>query len=681
MCTRIQVKFNLYFNIQYLIMFRYRPEIDGLRAIAIIPVIFFHAGFENFQGGFIGVDVFFVISGYLISSIIFRELSAGRFTLKNFYERRARRIIPALFLVLIVSFPMALLWMPPVDMLDFSQSLVAIPLFVANFLFYSESGYFDSIMEVKPLFHTWSLAVEEQFYVLFPLLIIFLWKYKANVIIGITLIIFIASLIAAELFSHSDRMLAFFMLPTRAWELLLGFGVAFIEFHNATPLNKLFFKNLLSLFGLTLIVYSVFYFNENTLIPGVYALIPTVGTALIIMFSQDTHVGRLIGNRYFVGIGLLSYSAYLWHQPLFAFVRIYRFGDTKFGMFASAILITFILAFLTWKFVEKPFRDKSILNLRTVTLSFVISGLFIVSIGLFGVLSNGFESLYKSRLTETERIFFNNAKEISELRNNKSVNNFPECFIKYSESDEFYQKFNNCFDKNGPAVVLMGDSHMGNVKRALSKTQKYNFIVSVSGHHCHPYHYYDENNISTCDFDNIHKFIKAQKLKISFLIYNQLGSYFLHDEKKDTLNHKSVDYAKKHIMEVDIKRINKILKYLNLINSNVKVIWLASWIEPRYPMHNPRKIVKYGIDNLDYIPNVVKMFSNIDQEIDNAIYDSGSEVAYIKLFDNRSKSNFLSLIENNCVTFNDKDHLSSCGEKIAGPIFHKKIQNSLNSVE
>ena len=134
-------------------------------------------------------------------------------------------------------------------------------------------------------------------------------------------------------------------------------------------------------------------------------------------------------------------------------------------------------------------------------------------------------------------------------------------------------------------------------------------------------------------------------------------------------------------MEVDIKRINKILKYLNLINSNVKVIWLASWIEPRYPIHNPRKIVKYGIDNLDYIPNVVKMFSNIDQEIDNAIYDSESEVAYIKLFDNRSKSNFLSLIENNCVTFNDKDHLSSCGEKIAGPIFHKKIQNSLNSVE
>ena len=128
---------------------------------------------------------------------------------------------------------MALLWMPPVDMLDFSQSLVAIPLFFSNFLFYSESGYFDSIMEVKPLFHTWSLAVEEQFYVLFPLLIIFLWKYKANVIIGITLVIFIASLIAAELFVHSDRMLAFFMLPTRAWELLLGFGVAFIEFHNA----------------------------------------------------------------------------------------------------------------------------------------------------------------------------------------------------------------------------------------------------------------------------------------------------------------------------------------------------------------------------------------------------------------------------------------------------------------
>jgi len=659
-------------------MFNYRPEIDGLRALAIIPVIFFHAGFEHFQGGFIGVDVFFVISGYLISSIILKEVSTGTFTLKNFYERRARRILPALFLVVFASIPLALLWMPPADMLDFSQSLISIPLFFSNFLFYYESGYFDSAMEIKPLFHTWSLAVEEQFYMLFPLLIIFLWKFKTKKISIIISILFVVSLIAAELLVNSNKMIAFFMLFTRAWELLLGFGVAFIEFNRVKPIYSVFFRNMLSFIGLFLISYSVMYFDKNTPVPGLYALIPTIGTSLIIAFSYNTYVSRLLSNRLFVGIGLISYSAYLWHQPIFAFLRIYRFGDDKFGMLISAILITFLLSFLTWKFIEKPFRSRDAINLKNALLSFFISGSLLVSIGFLGVFSNGFEGLYKSRLTGPERVFFKNAKEISELRNNE-VNevNFSECFIEYSDTSAFHDSFDSCSDKYGSAIVLMGDSHMNNVKRSLSKIDKYEFIVSITGYHCHPYHYFDKDSISTCKFGDIAKFIELNHLKISLLIYNQLGSYFLRDKDGDTLNHKNVSYVSNNIMRVDSSRIRKILEYFDQSLNKVPVIWLSSWIEPRYPMNNPRRMVQYNISNLEYIPNVVTMFNNIDKEVNKLITSSLSNVMYVELFDSNSKENFIPIIKNDCVVFNDKDHLSSCGENLAGSIFNRKIYNTL----
>jgi peptidoglycan/LPS O-acetylase OafA/YrhL len=661
-------------------MFKYRPEIDGLRAIAIIPVIFFHAGFDSFKGGYVGVDIFFVISGYLISSIIFKELSTETFTLKSFYERRARRILPALFLVVIVSMPLALLWMPPADMLDFSQSIVSIPLFFSNFLFYFESGYFDATMEVKPLFHTWSLAVEEQFYMVFPLLLIFLWKYGKRKIITTVLIIFAISLIITEIFVHFDKMLAFFMLPFRVWELFIGVGAALIGFYRLVPTRKILFKNLWSLIGLFLILLSIFSFNEETLVPGFYALIPTLGTAIIIVFSDNSHVGRIIGNRFFVGIGLVSYSAYLWHQPLFAFLRVYRFGDTKIGMMISAILITFILAFLTWKFVEKPFRNKYLISSKVAIRSFLIAGFTIVGFGLLGIFSNGFEDLYKSRLTEVERVFLENSKEVSRLRNNKiDTKYFSECYIEYENTDKFYTNFNNCSKEYGSAVLLMGDSHMNNVKRSFSKMKKFRFVVSIAGYHCHPYHYYDEKNISSCDFDEISKFIKLYTSKINFLVYNQLGSYFLEDENGDTLNHKSVSYATNENMDVNLSHIDNILKFLDLYADKVPVIWLSSWVEPRYPMHSPRKMTQYDISNLDYIPNVVSMFSNVDSTVDRAIEKTKSKVLYVKLLNSELKKSFLPIIQNNCVVFNDKDHLSECGEELAAPIFYKKISNVLNT--
>ncbi|MGL4603794.1 MAG: acyltransferase family protein [Iodobacter sp.] len=210
---------------------KYRREIDGLRALAVLPVILFHAGFETFSGGFVGVDIFFVISGYLITTIILSELEQDKFSIVNFYERRARRILPVLFLVMLVCIPFAWLYLLPGDMKDFSQSLVAVSVSASNILFWRESGYFDTAAELKPLLHTWSLAVEEQYYFLFPLFLMLFWKLGKRWIVVTLGLLFVISLTVAQWAAYAKPTAAFFLLPTRGWELLIGAFAAFYLAH------------------------------------------------------------------------------------------------------------------------------------------------------------------------------------------------------------------------------------------------------------------------------------------------------------------------------------------------------------------------------------------------------------------------------------------------------------------
>jgi peptidoglycan/LPS O-acetylase OafA/YrhL len=218
---------------------KYRREIDGLRAVALLPVILFHAGFQAFGGGYVGVDVFFVISGYLITSIILAEKVAGTFSLRSFYERRARRILPALFLVMLVCLPFAWLWLLPSDMKEFSASLVAVSTFSSNVLFWWESGYFDTAAELKPLLHTWSLAVEDQYYLIFPLLLVLTWKLNRTKTMWLLLAVALASLSLAQKGAYASPAATFYMLHTRIWELLVGALLAFYMARETTGVGKL----------------------------------------------------------------------------------------------------------------------------------------------------------------------------------------------------------------------------------------------------------------------------------------------------------------------------------------------------------------------------------------------------------------------------------------------------------
>jgi peptidoglycan/LPS O-acetylase OafA/YrhL len=358
---------------------RYRPEIDGLRAVAVIPVIFFHAGFGPFSGGFVGVDIFFVISGYLITSIILREKEEGTFSIRAFYERRVRRILPALYLVTLCCIPFALIWMAPEQRSAFGKSVVAVALFVSNVLFWSETGYFTPAADEKPLLHTWSLGIEEQYYIVFPVLILLLWRFGLRAIAVVVFLSIIPSFLFARIGSYRWPEAAFYLIFSRSWELAVG-ALAAIYMLNPIAVARPV-RELLGILGLGLICYGIFFYSAKTPYPGVYTLAPTVGALLIIVFANShTAVAKVLSIGLLVGVGLISYSAYLWHQPVLAFYRVVHNDSPPVGVLLVLISLCFVLAYLTWRFVERPARYK--LSKPSLAIGAVFASVLVIGAGI-----------------------------------------------------------------------------------------------------------------------------------------------------------------------------------------------------------------------------------------------------------------------------------------------------------
>lgn len=427
----------------------YRREIDGLRAVAVMPVILFHGGVAGFGGGFVGVDVFFVISGYLITSLIAAQAASGRFSLLEFYERRARRILPALFFVVLASVPAAWLLMLPGEYRNFSQSVAAVAVFASNVLFWRESGYFQPNSEVKPLLHTWSLAVEEQYYVIFPILMLILWRFGRPWLVALLALVAAVSLGWAEWGSRHMAAVAFYSLPTRGWELLLGALIALLGLPDASRRMGRPAREILGAAGLLLIATAVFAFDESTRFPGLHALVPTIGAGLVIAAAApDTAIGRVLGSPIFVGVGLISYSLYLWHQPLFAFAKLYALSEPGPLVLVSLIVATFGLAYLTWRYVEQPFRDRSRLTRRSI---FVLAGVLsaiLIGLGAAGHVANGFERRFSPDVLKMleHKQDLSRPREIACLRALETSGRLEDACVLGAPGGE-------------PTVVLVGDSH------------------------------------------------------------------------------------------------------------------------------------------------------------------------------------------------------------------------------
>lgn len=374
----------------------YRPDIDGLRAVAVLPVVLFHAGVRRFAGGFVGVDVFFVISGFLIARLLLHDIGAGQFSLVRFYERRARRILPALLVLCVASFVGAWFVLLPSDFRQFGHSLLAQSFFAQNFLFWHESGYFDLPAASKPLLHTWTLGVEEQFYILFPVALYLAMRLPRR--LG-ALVLFAAMAASLALSVNDVRhpSAAFYLLPTRAWELLLGASLNFAPAwpRNDAPHARSPLGHALSSLGIACIAASVFLYDQATPFPGFAALLPCAGAALVIWANQrwTTWVGSWLSLRPIVLIGLISYSLYLWHVPILVLWKYGRGGSLHPWQATVAIAASVILAWLSWKFIEMPVRRGTLLTERRDLFVGAALGLaFVGSLGAVTHVASGFPS-------------------------------------------------------------------------------------------------------------------------------------------------------------------------------------------------------------------------------------------------------------------------------------------------
>lgn len=356
-----------------------RRDIDGLRALAVIPVVLFHFGLGGVSGGFVGVDVFFVISGYLITAVICRELVAGRFSFVDFWARRVRRIIPALTVVMLAVLLVGWLLLTPHDYSQLGRAIRYQAMFISNILFMRQDSYFNPASDFKPLLHTWSLSVEEQYYIFFPLLLVVLNRYLRQwrwVLFGLLLVSFGLNVWVIK--RQPDA--AFFLLPMRAWELLCGAALAVLP----SPQRSLrpWVYESVSVAGLLAVLYALFFFDKTTLFPGWAALFPVLGaTAMLWANGQaSTRVGRLLSLPWLVAVGLISYSLYLWHWPIFVYANAISIDGLQPLEAWAWIALSVALACLTWRYVELPFRDKSLFAGRKPMLAAGLASLLLVAL-------------------------------------------------------------------------------------------------------------------------------------------------------------------------------------------------------------------------------------------------------------------------------------------------------------
>lgn len=639
---------------------RYRPEIDGLRAVAVVPVILFHAGFTLFGGGYVGVDIFFVISGYLITTIILSEKAAGTFSLKRFYERRARRIIPALYFVMLCSLPLATVLVFPEWWDKFTGGIVAVIFFVSNFHFWANSGYFTQASELEPFLHTWSLAVEEQFYLFFPLLIMLLWRFGLRVI---TMLIAVGLLLSLGLSEWASRYYVganFFLLPTRAWELFIGASAA--RYAMTKPVFQKRTADIAGALGLALIVYAIFAFDDHTRVPGLYGLVPTVGAVLVILFaSSETYVARLLSLRGFVGIGLISYSTYLWHQPLFAFLRLASDTTPSAGMFAGFAVLSLALGWFSWKYVEQPFRRGDKFSQKQIFGYVAIASFAFLALAGLEKVTNAQERYYVSRLHENEVEMYELLKSARQTRRFRVDEDCK--FSILTLNAEFQQRFDKCFAEYGPAEIILGDSHGEDMYTAIALNMpKSSFVVGFPKGGCRPYS--DDDKCPTPKYyETLREFIAKHAEEVSQVVYHQAGHELVFDAHSDEVGRElfSRDVISKY--EINAERIEFLLQYLSELSNDVDVIWLGPRLEPSF---SRTQILEDSCDNPKLVPQTgaVEIFENLDMALRTRM--ETSNVRYISLLSLTEFDPKTDLFDCTNIYWTDGHHWSTEGERRFG---------------
>ena len=639
--------------------FKYRKEIDGLRGIAIIPVILYHLNIPFFSGGYIGVDIFFVISGFLITSIIHNNIKEKKFSLLDFYERRLRRIIPILYLILILSIPFTLINFIEVDSRNFFESLFAVITFSSNFLFWLEEGeYFTRENSLKPLLHTWSLSIEMQFYIIFPLIIIILEKVKKLKIMIISLTCFFSFLIANWL-SLVNPDASFYLSLTRIWELLLGSLCALLRISCNKVKSK---SDYICFFSFIIIFLSVFFFNDKTLHPSFFSLFPVLATCFLILFSEESNsFKRLLQFGPLVVVGLISYSLYILHFPMIAFLKYLDIRMSTNIIFVFLICL-FLISYFSWVYIETPFRKKNQISKKKFLRLYFFLSIILASVGLSG------HFLIKDKTDN----FVNNQFDS------------PRFLIKNS-------------------IMVLGDSHAGHYVWGLKQYFGENKVDDFSSNGCIPFIDFDRVDSrfkeGVCPKEMnlaLEKFAKEQKYEI--LIMSNMGPVYLDGttfKNKGEARVKGLKLTLKNFDNVDDNwklfeiGMRNTFDFLSNLETEKKVFYVVDIPElgltERQCDVNGKTLTFKNFNFILKKPNFKncfvkeKEYLSRSKRFNDLVNNIGADYPKIKII---NTSNFLCKnevckgIENNHKLYKDADHLSKFGSLYISKFISDEIMKS-----
>lgn len=664
----------------------YRPDIDGLRALAILPVVFYHAGFDLFSGGYVGVDIFFVISGYLITSIVLKGIREKTFSFFDFWERRIRRIFPALFVVLFSSSVFAYIFLLyPRDISDFTESLLAQTFFLSNIFFMRRDSYFAEAAEISPLIHTWTLSVEEQFYILLPLALVLAFRFFSS-----KLLVFLSTLavtsfaisvylvnvspssmfyfpILSDLWVHTSNLTAgFYLLPSRAWELLVGSIIAL----TGLVIKTKRWAELASVLGFFAILYSISKYDASTSFPGLSAILPVLGSAAIIVANTnvDTKIKQLLSIKPLIFIGLISYSLYLWHWPIFVFAKII-FGEithtTNFGL----IILSATLAYLSYSLIETPFRKRRLAPNKHVMVFGGIGLMLVLGLSVYNLVN-------KSEINDRIPEF---AKPIAEMRSNQS-DRYYDCF-----ADKTLQQYKT----DGPCIigdneeelglVIWGDSHAGSLVDVIDEVSSANNVKGAvfAYRACLPIFGAISHRASK-DCESVNdlalQFIQDNDIENILLIsrwnyYVNSGSGFLiEDENTDKSKSVSENIFQRTITELvdDLKQQERNVFILKQVPEN------SSFTERSYFYSSIRAGFRLPLkklpieEHLSYAQSMDDVFAKLNKEHGVTIIDPTS------LFCEQDACFFE---ENGNLLYRDDDHLNVDGVSRLKPVLDIYIRN------
>ena len=678
----------------------YRPEIDGLRAVAVLSAIFYHAqisilGIEPFKGGYIGVDIFFVISGYLITSLMLKELEANKnFSFLGFYERRCRRILPVLFFIILVFLPFSWFYLIPPAFEDFSRSILYAVGFGSNFFFhYSGLEYAGVAGMYKPFLHTWSLSVEEQYYIIFPIFLYFTFKYFNKYLFQILALVLVISFLFAEWGSKNYISATFYFIHSRMWELLAGSMLAYLEIKRGSRSENRLLNELLPILGILFIVFFIIFNNDKINHPSFKTFFPVIGTCLFIWFSKkETLLGKVMSLKLLVGIGLISYSLYLWHYPIFSFLRITDSIQGNILMKILTFIILILLSIITYFLIESPFRDKKKIKTKLFFSIIIFAGILIVTFNLLVVSKDGF----KSRMPDVILNAVLTKKMAEEVKGN------PKIWWRLKQDNKMCwnrivrgEKLCIFYEQNEKKIYLIGDSHFGTLMYDLNNklsNRNYNFRPITA----RSFFYFNEslklhsNGKLIEEYyirlrERINKIVSESKNNI--FIFGGASATYIFDKRfyvnNEVLGDPIVNYVNKDTLKFSSKSLmNEFREQVENISKNNKVILVYPTPEIGFNLQytllkgrnwklmqkNPT-LIKYPYKKYMAInKEVFEFFDTLKNKNIHRVYPH-------KLFCNTKVKDQCLLHNEKDIFFSDELHLSFLGAEMVNELLIEKIDN------